>query len=103
MKKKYLKTKAKVEFILPESVAAEAETVHLVGDFNDWNESATPMEKKGKTFKVQIDLKLNQEYQFRYLVNGKEWHNDWHADKYLPNPFSGDNSVIITDPAVEEN
>jgi hypothetical protein len=30
------------------------------------------------------------------LVNGAEWHNDWQADKYVPNPFSGDNSVVIT-------
>lgn len=98
LKKRFLKTKCKVEFSVPETVAAEANTVHLVGDFNNWNETATPMEKNKKTFKTTLDLDLNREYHFRYLVNGQEWHNDWHADKYVPNPFSGDNSVVSTHP-----
>ncbi|MBZ0308504.1 MAG: isoamylase early set domain-containing protein [Anaerolineae bacterium] len=96
LKKRFLKTKCKVEFSVPETVAAEANTVHLVGDFNHWNETTTPMEKNKKTFKTTLDLELNREYQFRYLINGQEWHNDWHADKYVPNPFSGDNSVVNT-------
>ncbi|MEM9951473.1 MAG: isoamylase early set domain-containing protein [Chloroflexota bacterium] len=97
LKKQYLKTKdsCKVTFYTP--AAIEAETIFLVGDFNDWDESATPMEKlKDGRFKVTLDLDKDAEYQFRYLVNGAEWHNDWEADKYVPNPFSGDNSVVIT-------
>jgi 1,4-alpha-glucan branching enzyme len=96
LKKKFLKTKCKVEFILPDQIAADANTVHLVGEFNNWNETDTPMEKKGKTFKTTLDLERNREYQFRYLINSKDWHNDWHADKYVTNPFSGDNSVVNT-------
>ncbi|MCC7446978.1 MAG: isoamylase early set domain-containing protein [Anaerolineae bacterium] len=96
-KKKYLKTKCKVTFELPQSVAEGAENVYLVGDFNNWDEHATPMDKKrGNRFTVTLDLEPNQEYQYRYLVNGKDWHNDWEADKYVANPFSGDNSVVST-------
>lgn len=73
-------------------------TVHLVGDFNEWDEKATPLEKKPKSYQATIDLELGREYQFRYLVNGDQWHNDWHADRYVPNPFSGDNSVVSTHP-----
>src|SRR5688572_28366038 len=94
LKKKFLKTKCKVEFLLPDQLAADANSAYLVGDFNNWDESATPMEKKGKSFKATLDLPLDGEYQFRYLVNGSEWHNDWHADRYVPNPFSCDNSVV---------
>ena len=43
-----------------------------------------------------LDLDAGREYQFRYLINGKDWHNDWEADKYVANPFSGDNSVVTT-------
>ena len=96
VEKKYLKTKplAEVKFSLPSSI--QGETVHLVGDFNEWNETATPMKKqKDGSFAVTLKLDTGREYQFRYLVNGTEWHNDWNADKYLPNPFSGDNSVVI--------
>jgi 1,4-alpha-glucan branching enzyme len=98
-KKKFLKTKCKVTFELPEGIAEGAETVHLVGDFNDWDETATPMErKKGSKFSITVDLDLDKEFQYRYLVNGNAWHNDWEADKYVPNPFSGDNSVVTTYP-----
>ena len=99
LKKQFLKSKpvCKVTFYLPESV--EGEVAYLVGDFNEWDEASTPMTRlKDGRFKVTIDLDAGEEYQFRYLVDG-EWHNDWEADKYLPNPFSGDNSVVSTIPA----
>lgn len=97
LKKQYLKSKpiCKVTFYTP--AAIEAETVYLVGDFNEWDEKATPMEAlKDGRFKVTLDLEVGSEFQFRYLVDKTEWHNDWEADKYVPNPFSGDNSVVVT-------
>lgn len=97
LKKQFLKTKdsVKVTFSLPEAV--QGETVFLVGDFNNWDEAATPMKKqKDGSFSVTLTLEKERDYQFRYLVNGTEWHNDWEADKYVPNPYSGDNSVVVT-------
>ncbi len=85
----------KVTFSLPESI--QAENVYLVGDFNEWDEQATPL-KRGKdgTFSTTVSLEKGNEYQFRYLVNGSEWHNDWEADSYVQNSFGGDNSVVAT-------
>jgi 1,4-alpha-glucan branching enzyme len=97
LKKQFLKTKAicKVTFSLPEAVPGE--TVFLVGDFNNWDEAATAMKhQENGSFLATLELDKDREYQFRYLVNGTEWHNDWAADKYLPNPYSGDNSVVVT-------
>jgi 1,4-alpha-glucan branching enzyme len=94
--KRYLKTRpvCKVTFSLPAAVQGEA--AHLVGDFNNWDEAATPMKRqKDGSFSITLDLEPGREYQFRYLVNNSEWHNDWQADKYTPNPFSGDNSVVV--------
>lgn len=75
----------------------EADTVFLVGDFNDWDEETLPMKKRKKDgcFTASVKLEPRSEFQFRYLVDG-EWHNDWDADKYVTNPFHGDNSVVIT-------
>lgn len=74
----------------------EAENVFLSGDFNDWDETSDQMAKlKDGRFKLVMKLEPGREYQFRYLVDG-EWHNDWEADKYVSNPFSGDNSVVVT-------
>ncbi len=85
----------KVTFTLPKDV--QGENVCLVGDFNNWNEQANPMEQdKDGGFKTTLSLEKGKEYQFRYLVNGIEWHNDWQADKYVQNAFGGDNSVVVT-------
>ncbi|MCY4018673.1 MAG: isoamylase early set domain-containing protein [Chloroflexi bacterium] len=95
LKKKYLKSKdiCKVTFYTAPELTAES--VALVGDFNGWNESATPMTAlKDGRFKATVDLPRNKQYQFRYLIDECEWHNDWAADQYVPNPFSGDNSVV---------
>jgi 1,4-alpha-glucan branching enzyme len=97
LKKQFLKTKNICKVTFTTSTEMKAETVHLVGDFNGWDESATEMSKlKDGRFNLTLELEKGKEFQFRYLVNRTEWHNDWEADKYVPNPFSGDNSVVST-------
>jgi 1,4-alpha-glucan branching enzyme len=88
--------KVRVTFEYPG--ASRTSSVHLVGDFNGWNETATPMMRKGRgdIWKVQMELNKGQEYQFRYLVDQTSWHNDWHADRYVPNIHGSDNSVVVT-------
>lgn len=96
LEKKYLKTRqlCKVTFSAP--AAWHGETVALVGEFNQWSETDHPMKRqKDGGFKVTIDLDVGREYQFRYLVNGSEWHNDEAADRYIPNGYGEDNSVIV--------
>ena len=96
MKKTYAKNNKTCKVTFHTNKEIKAETVHLVGDFNEWDERATPMEAmKDGRFKVTLTLDTGREYQFRYLVNGAEWHNDWDADKYVANPYSGDNSVVV--------
>jgi 1,4-alpha-glucan branching enzyme len=84
-------------FVFPADAARDAETVCLVGDFNGWNNHATPMEKaEDGSFSVALDLEVGREYQFRYIVDGVRWENDWEADRYTPSPLGGsDNSVVI--------
>lgn len=74
----------------------ETSVAYLVGDFNGWNDTAHRMEKlKDGRFKLTLELETGKEYQFRYRIDG-EWHNEWEADRYVANPFGGDNSIIIT-------
>lgn len=72
--------------------------VHLVGDFNNWDEQATPMvhRPREKVWQVRLELDRGARYEFRYLVNDSEWLNDWHADEYVPNIHGSDNSVVRT-------
>lgn len=98
LKKEYLKSKnvVKVTFRLPKVAALDAKSVHVVGDFNGWSIYANPMKrlKKGE-FTTTIELKPDNEYQFRYLIDEVRWENDWNADKYVKSPFGSDNSVIV--------
>ncbi|MBE6351208.1 MAG: glycoside hydrolase [Spirochaetaceae bacterium] len=94
--KKTQKTCA-VTFEVSAEAAAGAENIWLVGDFNCWSSIDTPMKKKKDgSFSVKLTLETGKEYQFRYLIDGTKWENDWAADKYVPAPYScTDNSVVI--------
>lgn len=95
IKKRYYKggNKCRVWFYLPEQ--STAETAHLVGDFNDWDEGANPMkQKKDGTFYTAVTLESGKEYQFRYLLDDDRWENDWSADAYAINEMGTENSVV---------
>lgn len=98
-KKQYLKSKpvCKVTFKLSKEEAKNAEKVHIVGDFNDWDLASAPMKRlKNGSFTTTLNLSKDAEYQFRYFLDGKEWENDWSADAYIPSPVSfDDNSVLL--------
>ncbi len=101
LKKQYLKTKpvVKVTFSFPETSVGEAiqaQSVQLVGDFNGWSESTPMKRQKDGRFSVLLELEKDRAYQFRYLVDGQEWYNDWEADQYVANPFNSENSVVLT-------
>ncbi len=76
----------------------EASTVNLVGDFNDWDRYSHPMERehKGGPWHITLELPRGREFQFRYLINDTLWVNDPRADRFVPNPLGGDNSLLET-------
>jgi len=95
LKKRYYKggKNCRVWFYLPSDV--DAETAHLVGDFNGWDQQANPMkQKKDGTFYTAVTLQTGEEYQFRYLLDGNRWENDWQADAYDKNEMGDENSVV---------
>lgn len=96
--KKFLKSKpvCKVTFKLSKDQVNGASSVHIVGDFNEWDESAAPMKAlKNGGFTATMDLEQGKEYQFRYLVDGENWVNDEEADKTAPTPFGDANNSVI--------
>ena len=98
IKKSFLKTKpeANVTFQLPAEAAEGAAKVTLVGEFNDWSETATELKKlKSGVFKTTIKLETGKEYQFRYLIDGEKWENDWEADKYVANNFTFEENSVV--------
>lgn len=96
MKKSYTKTgrSCRVTFELPAEVGAN--TVALCGEFNEWDVTRHPMRRRRDgSFSTTVSLKPGAEYRFRYLIDGERWENDWEADKYVPNEFGSEDSVVI--------
>jgi 1,4-alpha-glucan branching enzyme len=90
-------TVCRVTFTVPREAVKTAQTVHVVGEFNNWNTTATPLKRqKSGEFTATIDVTPGKEYQFRYLINQTNWENDWNADKYVPTSFTNtENSVVV--------
>ena len=97
VKKQYLKTGnvCNVTFRLPQEAASDATVITVVGEFNNWSLSDTPMKKlKNGSFTTTVKLVCGNEYRFRYLIDSSRWENDWCADAYMSNSFGGEDSVI---------
>lgn len=76
-------------------VMPEAESVQIVGSFDDWQ--AQPMRRlKDGRFMTMRYLQAGERYEYRYLVNGETWINDAEAESYTPNPYGSDNCVVTT-------
>lgn len=71
----------------------DARSVRLVGEFNNWNDKATPMKRGGKgLWKADLSLPAGR-YQFRYFVDETRWVND-DAAASVPNQFGSFNSMV---------
>jgi 1,4-alpha-glucan branching enzyme len=97
--KQFVKSKSvyKVTFTVPAEAAVEAKKIALVGEFNNWNpEEAIALKKqKDGSFKASLELSAG-EYQFKYILDGEKWENDWAADKYVPAGVAEtENSVVV--------
>jgi 1,4-alpha-glucan branching enzyme len=85
---------AKVTFTLPKEAVENAETVAIFGDFNQWQEGIMLTKQKDGSFKAAVELEKGRSYEYRFLINGEKWENDWAAEAYVPTPFGTFNSVV---------
>ncbi len=75
-------------------VAPEANTVSLVGDFNDWSDAATPLVRAAGdgVWHVTVPLAPGR-YRYAFIVDGKVWRSDPEASA-LEDEFGRPNSVV---------
>lgn len=82
-----------VTFSLPPDVSAHSASV--VGDFNGWDPSLGAMDLVADgSFVRTLRVATGRRYQYRFLLDGDRWANDWFAHAYTPNEFGGDDSVL---------
>ena len=74
--------------------AANAKEVSLLGDFNNWDAVATPMERdKNGIWKSTLILSSGR-YEFKFLVDGK-WREASKAEPSVTNSFGTLNNVLV--------
>jgi len=96
LKKRFFKTKDDCEVTF-EYANENAQSVALVGGFNEWKPLLMKKSKKsGSPFRIKVRLPKESQYQFRYFVDQTVWENDDGADDYWSNEFGESNSVVNT-------
>ncbi len=81
-----------IQFVL---VAPGAQTVELVGDFNDWQAGATPMRvaASGRVWSVQVPLPVGR-HRYAFVVDDDRWVPDPSAPRASGDDFGTPNSVV---------
>jgi Carbohydrate-binding module 48 (Isoamylase N-terminal domain) len=85
-----------VTFTLPTEV--HADTVALVGEFNDWSAEDAQLERDSDgSWRATVALEPGRSYRYRYLLDGQRWENDRRADRYEPNALGSTDSVVVVE------
>lgn len=82
-----------VQFVL---VANSASDVRIVGDFNDWDPRATPMQRSGSggVWSVIVPLEPGR-HVYAFVVDGKQWVADVDAPRAPENEFGIPKSIVM--------
>jgi len=82
---------AQVQFVL---VAPTAHRVAVVGDFNDWDSAAAPLESSGGVWSRQLDVPLGR-HDYAFVVDGERWVRDPNAPQAPADEFGSGYSVLV--------
>jgi pyruvate/2-oxoglutarate dehydrogenase complex dihydrolipoamide acyltransferase (E2) component len=76
-----------------EHFSPDAGEIFLVGSFNNWDLTATPLKKgPGGRWTTKLVLKPGH-YEYRFVVDGR-WQDDPTAARFVANPFGELNCII---------
>jgi len=83
---------AQVEFVV---LAPGATTVNLVGDFNEWSTTATPLRaaERDGVWSVKVPLPPGR-HEYAFVVDGERWMPDPSAPRATSDDFGTPNSVV---------
>jgi 1,4-alpha-glucan branching enzyme len=69
--------------------AAEARTVSVVGDFNQWDPHANVLQKDNNIWHTEILLKKGNTYLYNFLIDGEKWITDPTRMNTINDSFGG--------------
>ena len=80
-----------VDFVLNRT---EARSAVVVGTFNNWDLSRTPMSREPQgSWKATVWLPAGR-YEYRFVVDG-QWISDPSAKEHVQNAYGSTNSVLV--------
>jgi hypothetical protein len=75
-------------------VDSTATSVALVGDFNDWDATGTPLKRMANgAWMVTIPLTSGR-HEYQFVINGSTWVADPSSPQSVRSAFGGENSVV---------
>jgi 1,4-alpha-glucan branching enzyme len=74
--------------------APAAGCVSLAGDFNAWRPDDCPLEKSPDGMWERVVTLPAGRHEYKFVVDGL-WQNDPRCTVYAPNPFGGENCVVV--------
>jgi hypothetical protein len=74
-------------------VAPSAKSVTIVGDFNDWDQQATPLVRHQGVWTTEVTLPPGR-YAYAFLVDGQRWIADPDAPPAVGDDFGRPSSVV---------
>jgi 1,4-alpha-glucan branching enzyme len=74
-------------------LAIEAKKVSLVGEFNNWNPDADPMQSNGSGTWIKAKMLSPGNIEYKFWVDG-EWMQDPANLRACPNCFGTQNSIV---------
>lgn len=73
-----------------------AQSVALAGDFNNWDGTASKMMKDQKgLWTIDVGALAPGRYQYKFIIDGRDWVEDPDNGLKAPNNFGGLNSVLL--------
>lgn len=80
-----------VQFVL---VAPSAKSVSVVGDFNDWNPSAIPLQPARGVWSAEAVIPVGR-HDYAFVIDGTRWIADPAAPRAPADEFGGGYSVLL--------
>ncbi len=76
-----------------------AQTVHVVGSFNDWRSGSISLEDRDHdgVWRAIVVLPAGT-YEYMFVVDGERWVPDHLAERVVADEFGRENSVVIVRP-----
>lgn len=76
--------------------APHAETVVVVGDWNNWDVAANRLAKSdnGGSWTIEMELERGKDYRYQFVIDGETWIPDPQAYMQVDDGFGGKNSLL---------